>query len=79
LTCSLRIGQVSRLEEEERLVMGRHSMFLSKEEGVATGPLFLKIEGMETLRHKKFNAGKLNFIPIFIILIIVLLINYIYD
>jgi hypothetical protein len=38
--------EVSRFEGEERLVVGRHSTFLSKEEHrVATGALFYKVEG----------------------------------
>jgi len=38
--------EVGRFEGEERLVMGRHSTFLSREEhGVAAGVLFYKVEG----------------------------------
>jgi hypothetical protein len=38
--------EVGRFEGEERLVVGRHSTFLSREEHrVAVGVLFYKIEG----------------------------------
>jgi hypothetical protein len=38
--------EVGKFEEEERLVVGRHSTFLSREEHrVAAGVLFYKVEG----------------------------------
>jgi hypothetical protein len=38
--------EVGRFKGEERLVVGRHSTFLSREEhGVAIGALFYKVEG----------------------------------
>jgi hypothetical protein len=46
--------EVGRFKEEGRLVIGRHSTFLSMEEHrVAAGVLFYKVGRRETLHHEK--------------------------
>ena len=50
-----------RFKGKERLVMGRHSTFLSREEhGVAAGALFYKVEGEKHCVMRKSTLCLLN-------------------
>jgi hypothetical protein len=63
--------KVGRFKGEERLVVGRHLTFLSREEyGVAIGALFYKVEGEKHSIMRKAILGIKSLHFVFIVLTI---------